>query len=282
MDRSTIKKGGRDPSMSAMYQDDDGTGRSLMGLVSDAGLRPMQQWSALQSLQSGSMYSRAAVEDSTMGALKASGLKVGYARRILEASKRQPKNTPIHCGTSLSEGSAQPNTAVSWSRPLQCIGSDSPKTSHHLLSKDFRQYTTYTDRTKNSPMCFAPPNARCFRAFVDHFASPAETKAVADAFRCKCRPGEEKCSEDHCPTDRKQHAEHPVVRAWEARIRTVLESEFNIPLRSVHLHNVRTLYNNFSSINQRWRIEYGCVRWVSTTAKCGIVRLNAQGRWPLR
>ncbi len=228
------------PGTTTPYVTDDGTVRSLMGLVSDAGLKPLQQWSALQSLQGGLMQSRAAVEDSTMGDLKQCGLKIGHARKILETSKQQPKNTPIQRGQASSAQSASlPNTAVTWSRPLQCIEKDSLKTTHHLLSKDFRKITTYTDRSQRTPMCFARSKARCFRASVDGFATLAETTAVADAFRCKCSVGEEKCSEDNCPTGRKEHAEHPVMRTWEARIRAILESEFDIPLQSVHLHNVR-------------------------------------------
>lgn len=232
---------GRTPDFGAtstIYETDDGAVRSLMGLVSDAGLKPMQQWSALQSLQGASIQSRAAVGSSTMGDLKQCGLKVGHARKILEKSKQDAKNTPIQRAPSNVLGE-EPNTAVSWSRTLQCISSGSPKTSHHLNSKDFRGYTAYADRSKRSPLCFAPPKARCFRASVDRFATRAETEAVAAAFRCKCSDGEEKCSEENCPTDRKKHAEHPVMRAWQARIRGILESEFGIPLDSVHLHNVR-------------------------------------------
>lgn len=227
------------PATTTSYTTDDGKVRSLMGLVSDAGLKPLQQWSALQSLQGGLIQSRSAVEGSTMGDLKQCGLKVGHARKILETSKQHPKNTPVQRGPASSTQSAPlPNTAVTWSRPLQCIDKDSLKTTHHLLSRDFRKITTYTDRSQRSPMCFAPSKARCFRASVDQFATLAETQAVANAFRCKCSVGEEKCSEDNCPTGRKEHAEHPVMRAWEARIRAILESEFDIPLESVHLHNV--------------------------------------------
>ena len=236
------------PATTTSYVTDDGMVRSLMGLVSDAGLKPRHQWSALQSLQSGSMQSRAAVQDSTMGDLKQCGLKVGHARKILEMSKQPPNNTPIQRAPPSSAQSApDPNTAVSWSRPLQCIDKGSTTTTHHLLSKDFRKITTYTNRSQRSPMCFAPSKARCFRASVDNFATLAETEAVADAFRCKCTVGEEKCSEDNCPTGRKKHAEHPVMRTWEQRIRSILASEFEIPLQSVHLHNVRCLRFAYSS-----------------------------------
>jgi hypothetical protein len=227
----------RAPPTSETYETDDGTVRSLMGLVSESGLKPHQQWPALRSLQSGSLQSREAVQSSTMDDLKQCGLKIGHARKILEISKQPTKHTTIQ--RTPSEPPAQPDTSVSWSRPLQCIDVNSPKTTHHLASKDFRKITTYTDRAHRSPVCFAPSKARCFRASIDGFATAAETASVVEAFRCDCSSGEDpKCNVHDCPTTRREHAEHPVMRAWEKRIRGILDAHFGVPINSLHLHNV--------------------------------------------